>query len=79
MADKPCNGWKNWETWNASLFIFNTEELYRVAVRYRNSRTPYESTRRALSRIGITHTDDGLSFNNRKISRRELNAAIREA
>lgn len=71
-------GWKNFETWNASLWLFNEEHLYRIALRYANSRTPYESVRRAISRLGETHTGDGVSWNSRKISRREMNAAIRE-
>jgi hypothetical protein len=28
------NGWKNWATWNVSLWIQNDYETYRVAQRY---------------------------------------------
>lgn len=28
------NGWKNWETWNVSLWIDNEEGLYREKIRF---------------------------------------------
>ena len=28
------NGWKNWATWNVSLYINNEERMYRVALAY---------------------------------------------
>jgi hypothetical protein len=29
MADTGYNGWTNWETWNANLWICETEAAYR--------------------------------------------------
>lgn len=71
-------GWKNWETWSAALYLMNEEPLYRLALRYAKARTPFECVRQALGRMGISHNGDGVNWNSRKISRRELNAAIRE-
>jgi hypothetical protein len=27
---KGYNGWTNWETWNANLWVMNTESVYRA-------------------------------------------------
>lgn len=32
------NGWKNWETWNAALWIGNDESLYRQVIGLLNSK-----------------------------------------
>ena len=32
--ENTFNGWANYETWNASLWINNDESMYRVAVAY---------------------------------------------
>ena len=34
MTDTTFNGWANYETWNASLWINNEEPMYRLAVSY---------------------------------------------
>ena len=34
MTDTTFNGWANYETWNASLYINNDEPMYRLAVAY---------------------------------------------
>ena len=34
QTEQHMNGWANYETWNASLWIGNDESMYRLAVSY---------------------------------------------
>ncbi len=68
------NGWKNYETWNVSLWLANDETLYNIA----KKRRTYSAVVRILARLGWTHTPDGVSYSDKRLSRRELTAAIRE-
>jgi hypothetical protein len=68
------NGWKNYETWNVSLWLANDETLYNLA----KKRRTYSAVVRILARLGETHTPDGVSYSDKRLSRRELTAAIRE-
>jgi len=68
------NGCKNYETWNVSLWLANDEALYNIA----KKRRTYSAVVRSLARLGETHTPDGVSYSDKRLSRRELTAAIRE-
>lgn len=61
------NGHKNWNHWNASLWINNDEFLYSIALncvkRYPNARE--SAARHMLTRLhddGVTHTPDGAPY-----------------
>ena len=68
------NGWKNRETWNVSLWIQNDGDLYETARRFKK----YNDLVIYLAHYGDTHTPDGVSYRNRKVSRREINELLRD-
>lgn len=75
-----CNGWKNYETWNVVLWLGNDEVLYHTAKRAWRLRARHGSPYKALLALlkSNSQTGDGVSFHNRKVSRREVNEAIRD-
>ena len=72
------NGWKNYETWNVSMWINNDEALYNSAVnmmkRYKG-RKPYRSFANALI---ANKTPDGVNWLSPKLDYRRLNAMMYE-
>ncbi len=51
IEDKKFNGWKNWQTWNVSLWLNNDEGLYMSIVNVKPKPDVVEleaNTRRAL-------------------------------
>ena len=50
------NGWKNYETWNVSLWIQNDETLYRLAL----MSAGFQSFVNQLDAWGCYETDDGV-------------------
>jgi len=82
------NGWKNYETWNVSLWIQNDETLYREAVAfikhlsgdYANNTQrlhPYTAFIRAYG-LSTDHTGDNVAFNDHRLCHTELDAMLRE-
>lgn len=72
------NGWKNYATWNVALWINNDEGLYRIACRFMHrytGRTPYADL---VDILPGTETPDGVSWTDPSLSKRELNAMLRE-
>ena len=82
--NETFNGWANYETWNASLWISNDEFLYNTAkacVIYREGlETPWEKFQRCMTegQIGrmLGKTEDGVSWNDPAIDADEMNEMI---
>lgn len=72
--DNSYNGWKNYQTWNVSLYIQNEEDLYRLA-------RGCKSYSHFLARANLFRGDktpDGVSWHDSRISKREVSAMIKE-
>lgn len=75
MKNETYNGYKNYETWNVALWINNEECLYRDLVEYvrRCRKHNHKPTYTGFIRFAcLAFTDDGVSYHNSRISRREL-------
>ena len=82
MSTATYNGWANYETWNAALWIGNDEFLYNTAkacVTYREVgiETPWEKFQRCMmdGQIGryLGATGDGVAWDNAAIDAAEMN------
>ena len=69
------NGWANWETWCASLWISNDEALYRTARVYGHS--GYDRLIPYLQAFGETN-GDGLRWDDPAIDRAEMDEMLAE-
>ena len=85
MTDNTYNGWTNYETWNAALWIGNDEFLYNTAkacVEYAVGETPWEKFQRCMTdgMIGrmLGKTDDGVSWTDPAIDADEMNEMMAE-
>ena len=76
------NGWANYETWNASLWIGNDRFLYNTAiacVQYcETTDTPYEAFIRCMDNCARTMTGDDVAWNDPTISHAEMNEFMYE-
>ena len=79
------NGWANYETWNASLWIGNDEFLYNTAkacVQFAEGETPWTKFVRCMTegQIGrfIGETGDGVRWDNPAIDAGEMDAMLEE-
>ena len=74
MTDTTFNGWANWETWNASLWLQNDEFLYSIARRAYS----WQNCIDLLMLHGITETGDGLAYNSADIDTEEMEEFLEE-
>jgi hypothetical protein len=49
-----CNGWTNWETWNANLWLNNDEQTYRALCRCSDA----NDVRELWNQIKVNVTDE---------------------
>ena len=84
-ANETYNGWANYETWNASLWIGNDEFLYNTAkacVQFAEGETPWEKFVRCMTdgQIGrmLGETDDGVAWDDAAINADEMNEMMAE-
>ena len=70
------NGWENYETWNASLWIGNDEFLYNTAkacVKFcPEDETPYAKFIRCMTNGGRPATGDGVKWDDPTINHDEM-------
>ena len=69
------NGWANWETWNASLWINNDESHYRTARIYGHS--GYDRLVPYLQAYS-DKTGDGLAWDDPNVDRDEMDEMLEE-
>ena len=82
--DVTYNGWRNYETWNVSLYINNEEPLYREAVRYvrqcerLDEKVDYTIFADVMMMLYGNKTPDGVAWNDSSLDIDELNEMLEE-
>ena len=72
--NETYNGWKNYQTWNVALYIQNERFYYELARECSTYNEWMEKSRRF--RTGAT--PDGVCYADKRVSRREINAMLKE-
>lgn len=77
--ENTCNGWKNWHTWVANLWIDNTEENYKKRNRYFAHCHRFGEKPTYTGLINWTRLENtDISWDNKKICRKEITADLQE-
>lgn len=81
-SQESFNGWKNYETWNVSLWISNDEGLYDLAKACKHAVNPYECFTYSLKEVGHSpisfETPDNVPWNDSGLDIDALNEMIGE-
>ena len=84
-ANESYNGWTNYETWNASLWISNDEFLYNTAkacVEFAEGENPWTKFVRCMTegQIGrfLGSTEDGVRWDDESINGEEMVSMMTE-
>ena len=72
--DTEYNGWTNYETWNAALWIGNDRGLYDIA----GTAMDYSHLLEIFANWGTDTTGDGVRWDNPKINAVEMEEVIKE-
>jgi hypothetical protein len=68
------NGWKNYETWNVSLWFANDEGMYNLARECKD----YAEFQEQMRELGQTETPDGVAYTDSGLDTEALDEAIAE-
>lgn len=74
MTKTNYNGWKNYETWNISLWIGNDEGLYSIA----KESVDYPDFVLKLKELGVEQTPDDVFYAMRGVDLDALNEVVQE-
>ena len=73
-TDTEYNGWTNYETWNAALWIGNDEGLYSIARRAMD----WDHLLEIFANYGLELTGDGVRWDDLKINGCEMDEMLEE-
>ncbi len=74
MNDSTYNGWSNYETWNAALWLGNDEGLYSIAKEFEF----YSDLLPVLKEICGIRTPDGVRWEDSTINTDEMDEMLAE-
>ena len=79
MSAQTYNGWKNYETWNVTLWIGNDESMYRQVLGLVHSKvTQWSDVASVLTTLFGNKTPDGVAWNDPTIDADRMNEYLAE-
>lgn len=76
--NEKYNGWKNYETWNVSLWIRNDESFYDFARACKRALSPYKCFASDLREVDCLETPDKVAWNDSNLDIQALDEMIGE-